>query len=337
MIVRSGRSVSGRALRILLSACLCLAACRSAEPNVAVTPAASTTANPAPPVEATVSSQATVAPTAAPSPPPAVATPLPEVRGSFRFYFDPRLAPGDRAVIAGALEKAALFFQASGVPPVPVTEVYAYASAADLARVFEPLGGGLPEDIERQLTLHAAQARYRAILVNTANVFWTESSDVQHFRLLVHELAHVVQFKLMGRRKAESLLFSPPTEVHAGGPHWLFEGVAELLSWLLIDNAGLASKEAWLEEQRALAATQPLALPRLESYLDFTVRGEAALAHAALAADLLLRERSALSLLGFWLLLGQGIPWEAAFQTAFGETYVQFHGRFETYRSRGFR
>ncbi len=115
------------------------------------------------------------------------------------------------------------------------------------------------------------------------------------------------------------------------GPTWLLEGSAELIGYLALEGAGLATYDTVRAYSLRRVPSGAPSLADMERRVD-----EFSYPVAFLATELLTAHRGPGSLRDYWRSLARGAPWEQAFTDAFGERPADFYDRFEQHRRRGF-
>lgn len=307
-----------------------LAACATTNGSV---PATTTPTQANPPAAATSAPTATRTATPLPT---ATSTPIP--KSTLTFRYGPSASEGDRAIVRGAIELTEAFVaRVTGVQTADAT-VYVFGGLNEVLAIYTPLTPSvMPIELARRLHFTVAEAVYGGVVVYTGSEVWRGLNDVQRFRVPAHEYFHVLQLDRLGRQAAEEIARTRVDQVHAGGPIWLFEGTAEYVSWLVIDDTGLANLQSHLGAEASIAAANPLSLTMLETPLDYASEGDAALAHSLLAVTLLMRDHEIGDTLRFYETLGRGQPWREAFRSAFGLSVDDFYARYQEFVRSGFR
>ena len=115
------------------------------------------------------------------------------------FDFDSQVSAADRVVIQSAVPFANGYFRAQFGAAVVTVAVNVFSTD-------DPGGNGS--------TAHAGS---ETILVYTRSRGWSEASDEGRFKILVHEMFHVLQYQL--------------AEGGLGAERWLAEGSAEYVGY----------------------------------------------------------------------------------------------------------
>lgn len=143
--------------------------------------------------------------------------------------------------------------------------------------------------------------------------------------VLAHELVHTVQYTLAGGRRSTS-------------EQWLREGLAEWVSWRVIEHLRMGSLAAHRRhaEQRLAAARRTHALPALSALRT----GPELLAELArdrtvpvydqafLAVDMLIAEHGVQAVVEYFRRFATSDDREASFLDSFGESHAAFEERF---------
>ena len=121
------------------------------------------------------------------------------------------------------------------------------------------------------------------------------------------------------------------------GPYWLYLGINYYLREQAISTAGFVQYEEIREISHVVQANlveRPLR--GMETREGFV--GEDRTGHRVglLAAELLSSYSGQSSLVRYFAFLQPGIPWQEAFESAFGLTVEEFYDRFEAHRAAGF-
>ena len=262
--------------------------------------------------------------------PPATATrpaPIATPRSNLAFSFGAGVDAGDRAIITNAVETSRKLLIAAGAIDAPCT-VLAYDSLTGLSQAYTRTAGSRAwraADVVRRLLNGVAEAGYRNVSIYTNGSFWRGANAVQRSQAVAHEYVHVVQLELLGERLADQTFNTPADKVPPGGPFWLLEGSAELLSWAIIEELRLGNLESKLEEYRQHAAEGSRTLAEMETYVGYIEGGQPGVATSVLGVSALLKNRPASDLFRFWALIRIGQPWQNAFVAVFGMPVADFY------------
>lgn len=146
-------------------------------------------------------------------------------------------------------------------------------------------------------------------------------------QIAAHEAFHLIQYELI--RAQERLGVSGPDQVPVAGPWWLGEGVATYFAQLAVAREGLLRLAELQAQWRRSARLIGAGLGNL-----MTLRGQQAFGidgyHAyTLAVELLLRDRDPRSVLTYYEAIGNGVPWQEAFASAFGRSHEALAAEYE--------
>jgi len=303
--------------------------------TAALTPQSEVSPTQAP--SATASSQPTTAPTRAPDtqvPPTLAPTPTATPRpDGLQFHFGPGVDSFDRSLITRAVEVTGELL-AHGADVRPPSAVFADSSPQRLAEAFSQDALAQPwraQGMAQRLTQTVAESNYRAIVINTGNAVWLEMSASQRLRAVAHEYVHVIQLEQTGLEVANQTLAGPVNQAPPGGPFWLLEGSAEVVSWLVVQELDLGSYPESLFDYADDARDSTVTLPGMESFIGYRDGGSEGLGLSVLAVDYLLRSRSLDAIFDFWREIGQGSDWNSAFRRQFGLPPAFFYVAFDTY------
>lgn len=315
----------------MLLCALLLAGCSADEPSTPVveptvsievsTPVVGVTRAPAP---------TATRPSTAATRPAATATPS----NALSFSFGAGVDAGDRAIITNVVEASRKVVAAGGAVQAPCT-VLAFDTLPALSQAYARLGGSQAArgpDVVRRLQNGVAEAGYRNVAIYTKGTFWPGATAVQRAQAVAHEYVHVVQLELVGEQLANQTFTTASDKVPPGGPFWLLEGSAELLSWAIIEDIRLGSLDAKLADYRQQASTGHVRLDEMENYIGYIGGGTPGIATATLGASALLQDRPVDDLFRFWGLIRGGMAWPNAFSAAFGMSLGEFYAKFEALR-----
>ncbi len=148
----------------------------------------------------------------------------------------------------------------------------------------------------------------------------------ERIRVLAHELTHVAEHELAGQRLNAS-------------DQWVREGLAEWVSWKVLESQGLASPQTALGRSvfavrlaRQEGALPPLAdLVTSRQWVEAREQGRDAPIYqqALLAVDMLIAERGFDAVSDYFRLFGRIDDRLAVFRAAFGEDWESFAARFD--------
>ena len=206
------------------------------------------------------------------------------------FDFDSQVSAADRLVIQSAVPFANGYFR--GQFGAAVAHVTVNVFSTD-----DPDGKG-----------STANAGSETILVFTRSRGWSEASDEGRFKIMVHEMFHVLQYQL--------------AEGGLGAERWLAEGSAEYVGYRGADAAGVLrfglARAQQVEEARA--QTKPLQTMVLADPGFYSV--------AFVAAEVL-ANRSGFPALAEYFRRG---PTAQTFETVFGQPPSSFAQQFDAQR-----
>lgn len=183
-----------------------------------------------------------------------------------------------------------------------------------------------------QITAFSGQER--DLFINTASLGWTSASPIiggpveeGQYHTVFHELFHV------GQDEVGAYQWPFPYWLNEGGAHY-FAAVA-LTTFGLYDYGSIRTGH--------IPEAQKLAEPLMTLETDAFYRAGSPYADeyslAFLAVEMAVRdlpENGLPALVSFWQEVGQGMPWQGAFEANFGQNPVEFYAAFEAYRANGF-
>jgi hypothetical protein len=260
------------------------------------------------------------------------ATPTPPSPLSYSFGGGVDL--GDRAIIGNAVEVSRKILASYGAGAPPCT-VLAYDTLTGLSQAYARSAGSQgwrAADVVRRLLNGVAEAGYRTVSIYTNSEFWKDANAVERSQAVSHEFMHVLQLELLGETLANATFDSPADRTPPGGPFWLFEGSAELLSWHVIEELRLGNWRQKLDEYAARAAEGRVELREMENYLGYFGAGPLGVATSVRGVEALLANRPVSELFRFWRLIGAGQAWQIAFIQVFGRTIGDFYQDFDATR-----
>lgn len=260
-------------------------------------------------------------------------TPQPTPR-AVTFSFGSGVDGGDRAIVTGVIDASRKALTAASGIEAPTT-VLAFDTLPALSQAYARLGSSQAArapDVVRRLQNGVAEAGYRNVAVYTGGAFWKDADAVQRAQAISHEYVHVVQLELIGERLAAQTFLAATNQVPAGGPFWLFEGSAELVSWAVMQDIRLASLDAKLDEYAQRSKGDRTTLAQMENYIGYIGGGPAGVATSVLGVAKLIEGRPGSDLFRFWALIQTGQPWQTAFAIAFGKSVDVFYAEFEASR-----
>jgi hypothetical protein len=199
----------------------------------------------------------------------------------------------------------------------------------------ERTGKRQPEAVRQETVAFAAHQRAvtaTAVATNgnvlvheiTFNRFpWSE-----RVRILAHELTHVLQRDLGGRRPAS-------------WENWLIEGFADWVAYKILDYLNIESfaksRQLIIDSIVTGRASQTLpSLTQLYSQADIetwtrTLGRPAAYGQGMIAVDLLVEQKGLPALIEYFLLFGKQNDRQSNFTAAFGEPLSEFDAKFNNY------
>jgi hypothetical protein len=169
----------------------------------------------------------------------------------------------------------------------------------------------------------------RYLLFNAACAGWRSSI----FQLYTHEYFHLVQYRLV---EPFALVSGSNDQTPRGGPQWLLEGSADLVSLKILDANGLDSYDTGRLERLKAAAKSSTPLETTESWTGMAAADGGTAASYALgfaATERLVNTAGLQSLEAFWTGIGTGLTWQESFRRAFGRTIEVFYQEFAQYRA----
>jgi hypothetical protein len=241
---------------------------------------------------------------------------------------------GDRAIIGNAIEVSRKILTSYGAGEPPCT-VLAFDTLTGLSQAYTRAAGSQgwrAADVIRRLQSGVAEAGYRTVSIYTNSQFWRDADAVHRSQAVSHEFVHVVQLELVGENLAVATFDTPADRTPPGGPFWLLEGSAELLSWHVIEELRLGNLRTKLDEYAARSAAGNVVLQNIENYIGYVAAGPVGVATSVRGVEALLANRPVSDLFRFWRLVGAGQPWQNAFVQVFGMPVADFYRSFEATR-----
>jgi hypothetical protein len=213
----------------------------------------------------------------------------------------------------------------------PATWRYDLVADSDLdALVAAWVKAGTSEAEARQtLSQAGAVASNDKVFILTSK--WDTMPSLFRLVTAVHELWHTVQYALAGR-----FALSPADQVPPGGPVWLNEGCADFVAYSALADARVSNAADFRTEalRKLKNGTAGVDLPSVatrassgqyEPFVKYTL--------GFFAVELLVRDKGMGAIAEYYRQVGQGKPWQQAFQDVFGRSVDTFYGEFATYRS----
>lgn len=191
------------------------------------------------------------------------------------------------------------------------------------------------QDRQNLLKATAWAGQQNDFFIITSSPGWTSASPIiggpakeGRVHTTVHEIFHLIQMKF----NAQNRLF----------PYWLWEGSAHYAAAQFLKDNNLYSYENIVSGHISQAVPMRERLQSLETTAFFTAGTPYADEYslAFLATQYLtdgLPDGGVKQLATFWELVGNGIPWQNAFQQVFAKTTQEFYMGFENWRQRSFR
>lgn len=147
------------------------------------------------------------------------------------------------------------------------------------------------------------------VVVLTGSPVWQHSAPAERIATIIHELTHVYQTSVLGFDDLSS-------------PAWFEEGIAEFLSYYVLDQLGVLDHDELVAIDMSIAShfARHLSLDTIAGWRSFQQAGADAysLSHAAVAV---LMDGMPLSVVGlYYSMLGQGYEVDQAFAILFGAT-----------------
>lgn len=167
--------------------------------------------------------------------------------------------------------------------------------------------------------------RGRKYIIQAARCRWSAATHT-------HEYFHLIQYRLT---EPFTLIDRPDDQTPGGGPRWLLEGTASLVSDKILEANGLANYESGKRAAQVASAKSSSSLQSLESWTGMTAAdGGTGTAYQIgyAASDLLVSTSGLSSLATFWSGIGSGLTWQESFRRAFNRTVDAFYTEFALYR-----
>jgi hypothetical protein len=189
-----------------------------------------------------------------------------------------------------------------------------------LARDLSRRTGGPYEDNLRayQNWIHA-EAGYRRIHVNMASQSWQNRQDRRP--LIAHELFHVLQNELIGRRSANCC---DPARIGSIGPTWLTEGSANYFE-RIITGRDMNGYLRFARQQVGNLGGNQLNVLETRNGMDSISESYDI---GAYGVSQLIKRAGASAVFSYFQALGRGQRWERAFEGAFGLPHEEFYDGF---------
>jgi hemolysin type calcium-binding protein len=264
-------------------------------------------------------------PTPTPAPPPPSAPPVPGA--SATYVFGPEVTSAGQTDLREALDLGARFIRSSMGRELPSFSAWGYTDLETLIRIYAetaPTEQTNARDIWTRGTV--ANASYRKVWFGPA---WFADAIPNRTKIAVHETFHVEQYELAGDRSLNSGF----DDIPRAGPRWISEGSAELVGYLAIADARLATMSSVRTDWAQRTRSSPVSLQRLALLRGQFEAGPNAWGIMPLAVERLIGEGGPAKVLTYFQMIGRGEPWEAAFVAAFGKAIDVFYAEFATYRS----
>lgn len=232
--------------------------------------------------------------------PPSTLTILPDV-------------PADRAEIARTGYQIALgYLPKIGAPADWHADVLIAGTPDDVVAAVAKTGGSTDFIHQVMADGGGAFAGPGRVYVVPAGTSYDSMRYERRVLIVVHEMWHTVQYALMHGAQDP-------------GPTWLREGSAEYVGYSAVLDAGIEASS--VRRDTIWAVQHDFASVPLESST-----GSAAYNEGFLATERLVALKGIGSLVAYWTAIGNGTPWETAFQTTFGMSTQQFYADFASYR-----
>lgn len=224
---------------------------------------------------------------------------------------------------------------------VEINDLHVFASGNAVWVIDQYLGRTIfpQERDEAQRRLANATAfvgEQRDIFISTSSPGWTRTSPIiggpvpeGRIHTLLHEYFHILQREVEGYNG----IF----------PHWLNEGNAHFVAAVGLDENKIYPYKKIRQGHVGEAASVEEDLRSMESAQGFYSAGSPfadEYSLAFLAVEFLPKgspDDGIPALVSFWKHIGEGIPWQIAFEFSFGKTPDQFYNEFESWRQRGFQ
>ena len=234
--------------------------------------------------------------------------------GPYTFNFSDTTSAADQALIRDNVNFAHDFFQTTfGRTMQNATTISTSTTAAGCSQ-----GGS------------AAFTGLGAVTFCVANPGWTQLGAMNHQKIVIHELYHVLQFERRWLGQAQAIT----------GPDWLIEGSAEVVGFLGMAQKGWVSTDTargcWTKEMSDFASRQPPGLPALnllESHQQFQTTPGPSYTVSSLAVDRLINNAGVRSLNSFMDAAGSQTQAATSFNSAFGLPVNTFYDQFAAYRA----
>ena len=252
----------------------------------------------------------------------APSTPTTVTIGGTTFTFGGEVPQATRTGVEDAVAAAKAFVQSQMGLATSAFKVYGYGDLDEFLAAYSqqfdrPAStlGSLRSTLIQIQRVHGGYAE-----TNVGVIFlWTATTppDRSLELTIAHEYFHVIQLQLSPQSPAQ-----PPNQVRTNGPEWLAEGSAEWEGTKVEGDfpAALAAAVSRIGSEK----------PDLSSLA--TPTGFRSIPNpfpvCMAAVDLLVKSAGPASLAAFWRAIGQGTPWQAAFQQAFGLSVDAFYAAF---------
>ena len=159
------------------------------------------------------------------------------------------------------------------------------------------------------------------LVVFTGAPAWDYLSPALRLQVIVHEFVHIYQYDQIGGHSDS-------------GPMWIIEGMAEFVSFGMIQSLGVLRSDDVYDAQTWALSKGLDRVPRLSDLEDIVAFQSAAgpvYSLAFLAISQLAGERPVERLTIYLELIAEGKPWQHAFQRAFGLAPSDFYEQFQVW------
>lgn len=260
------------------------------------------------------------------------------------FVFDEDVPAKTRALVEHAAAQAMEYFEKTSRYRIARVRIVASEDTdflVDEQLKLQGLAGGRRSILEAAWTVAQGMAWDRYIFVRLSPTgeefedyfdedygdYFLEGDGLQH--VVTHEMAHVLQFQLLGGGEAWS-------RGRFQVPQWFIEGQAELEATTMLEAYGgmQFSFQRDLAAERARSIEAPL--NRLGFFAGLPVRAEAPYTLGLLATDWLAGDQPSGRIFEIWESMGRGESFEDAFRAFNGGGPTVFAAQFEQYRKANF-
>lgn len=163
------------------------------------------------------------------------------------------------------------------------------------------------------------------VVIGTGSLTWKEDANsCNKYKIVTHELFHMLQSRLIRHG-----LFKPALDY---GPEWLKEGSADVFGTKMIDELNLCVYSDQLITWSNSSTTANYSLKEVEGG-DFSNKMQFwSLAPYAVDSLIKIAPEGDKSIIDYYEEIGNGIPWQESFKSAFNVSVEEFYSTFDSNR-----